>query len=869
MSRLQTWLALALVAAGAAGGSPAAAAPVVLVREGLPQVTIYLPAQTEFEAHVKAETAKVEQRLADQKFPNDKAREAEKAKLMKPINNLAKSPGDDEQLAADELSSILARISGATIPVQRVAGDTLPAGPVVLLGAQLARKAGLGTAIDGLDKDGLICRVQGDKLILTGRRARGTLYAAYEFLESLGCRWVLPGVFGEIYPSMPTIATSTNTTQNPSHSERYWWCTYGHSKEYPQWTLRNKGNFVKAIGEPMVAQGHHLAAPLAWGARQPEYQVKVRRMVKEPRKGSDGKPLRDDQGKPVLEEVEREVAEVPEEFYAQVNGKPSHMNPNFANPKVWKLYAEYFIDYFNKNPSQQYASISAEDGLVLDEHADSTRLRSNEFDQAMGAMSATDQLWFFHNRVIEQVAKVHPKKKFGVLVYANNMTPPRLEKIHPSMALVFAPLGICPLHDVRDEKCKTNRWYRPWLEDWMRLAKASGAETYYYDYEPMGYCWNMAMICPRWGIIGRNYPWFHEMGLDGHTTQGYDDFASCGLDNYLMIRLYWNARQDYRDVIADYARTRFGAAAPAMIEYYTLLEKRMNEIPDLYQNEVWSNHLVLTPEVRRQTRAALDKAVKLADTPRAKAHLQTMVDLQASTDAMCDAVEIADATGDFGKAARAMDAIWPIRDKLNQLYSHFMSPVRTDQQQKAQYMTGGIYNQYLAFDQRIRAAKASLLLPRVWKGLLDTGRHAEAAGYYRPGAKVDHLDDLDVTLCPDVRYNTEREVAAFFYRTQVEVPASFRAGQKITLYFPSIIAKGLQIWINGQAVEFDFDYRGPKAYKDTIWRGPDYFWFNYNHERAFDVTPYIKAGQRNTIAFRVFKSFDFGGTYRRVYLLAE
>jgi hypothetical protein len=496
-------------------------------------------------------------------------------------------------------------------------------------------------------------------------------------------------------------------------------------------------------------------------------------------------------------------------------------------------------------------------------------LRSNEYDQAMGAMCASDQLWFFHNRVIERVVKAYPQKKFGVLVYANNMIPPRLERIHPNMALVFAPLGICPLHHVRDEHCKTNRWYRGWLEDWMRLAKASGAEMYYYDYEPTGYSWNMAMICPRWGIIGRNYPWFHAMGLQGHCTQGYDDSACCGLDNYLMMRLYWNVQQDYHAVIADYARARFGAAAPAMIEYYGLLEKRMDEIPDLYQNEVWANHLVLTPQVRRQARAVLAKAVALADSDRAKTHVQTMVDLQDSTDAMCNAVEVADATGDFGKAAKIMDAIWPIRDKLNTLYSHFMSPKRTDPQQQAQFMTGGIYNQYLAFDQRIRAARASLLLPRVWKGLLDTGRQAEALGYYRPDANVTKLDDLDVTVCPDVKYKTEREVAAFFYRTRVEVPAAFQAGGKITLYFPSLIAKGLQIWINGQAVEFDYDYLGPKSYKETIWRGPDYFWMNYQHERAFEVTSYVKPGQINTIAFRVFKSFDFGGPYRRIYLLAE
>jgi hypothetical protein len=114
-----------------------------------------------------------------------------------------------------------------------------------------------------------------------------------------------------------------------------------------------------------------------------------------------------------------------------------------------------------------------------------------------------------------------------------------------------------------------------------------------------------------------------------------------------------------------------------------------------------------------------------------------------------------------------------------------------------------------------------------------------------------------------VKYKTQRQVAAYFYRTDAEVPATFK-DKKITLFCSSIIAKAIQIWINGEPVEFDY-----KTYKDTTWRGPDYFWFNYNHAQEFDVTPYIKPGQKNTIAIRTFKSYDFGGSYRRIYLLAN
>jgi hypothetical protein len=330
-----------------------------------------------------------------------------------------------------------------------------------------------------------------------------------------------------------------------------------------------------------------------------------------------------------------------------------------------------------------------------------------------------------------------------------------------------------------------------------------------------------------------------------------------------MQRLYWDVEQDYKAIIADYARARFGAAATTMIEYYEILEARMNEIPDLYSNEVWDNHLILTPQVRQRCRDALAKAQDLAKTERARAHVQTMLDLQRSTDAMCDAIELAHETGDFGKAAKMIEVCFEMRDKLKSLYPNFMNAKRLDDTWKAQYATGGIYNQYLEFDEKIRESAASLCLPRHWKGMLDTRNRAYSLGYHKPEVSVAQLKDQDVTVCPDVKHNTQREVAAFFYRTEANVPASFK-DKKVTIFFPSIIARAVQIWVNGTPVEFDH-----RTHKDTIWRGPMTFWYNYDHRQEFDVTPHIRPGKKNTIAFRVFKCFDFGGTYRRVFLLAE
>lgn len=852
-------------------GAPAASpqhSEFVMVKEGVPLATIVLPEETEFERYWNAGPAELEA-LARSRFP--KASPERLAVVMKSLPVAMKKEamrvGDEEKLAAEELAAYVKKISGAELVIKRLKeGEELPMGNLLLLGAALAKNAGLEKELSALTPDGFLIRTQGNRLILSGRRARGTLYSVYELLETLGCRWVMPGPFGEVFPESKNIGAFVDQTKNPSHKERYWWCTGGTGAEFPRWTLRNKGNFVHALGDPMVEQGHASGAPLQYGAGKPELQIKVRKQIPDWRRDGKGQILRNEKGQP-LERimVEKEVPQLPDEYYTMEGGKPNTQIANMANPKVWTLCDEYYREYFYKNPLADYTSISAADGLVLDDRKASRDLDSNEYDWTMGAPASTDRLWFFHRRYIETVIQEHPSRKFGVLVYANNMTPPRIETVHSNMALVLAPLGICPLHHVRDEHCKTNRAYQPWLESWMAQAKAAGAESYYYDYFPIGFQWCNFILSPQWAIIGKNYPWFHKLGLGGHTTQGFDDFGAMGLTAWVAIRLYWDVGQDYNQLVREYCQLRFGSkAATAMHSYYSVFEKRMAEVPDLCSNEIWGNHLAIDTETRAKAREALKSAEALVEGERQKLHFRTVGDFQKAMDAWCAGIDRARESGDFAQAAAEMEPAFEIAAKLNGIYSHYVNPKNIEKTATAQYTPGGWLRKYLIWDKKIKESKAHLILPRAMKVALDTDNLAWTRGWQKPEVSVAELEDWDTTVVPDIKYKTEREVAAFFYRTEVAVPETFKEAERVVLYFPSLIARSLRIWVNGQAVVFDNG-----SYKDENWRGPGYFWFNYDHQQEFDVTPYVKPGQKNTIAFRVFKSFDHAGTYDRIFLLCN
>jgi len=852
-----------MLAVGVEGG------PVSLVRDGGAIATIILAAETEWDLYTHMTTEALAS-LARKRFPNASTERLEEviATLPALLAQEAQRVGDEELLAAEELVAFVKKLSGADLPIHRIkSNQPLPEGSLILLGSELARRAGLGADLDALLPDGFVIRTTPNHLILSGRRARGTLYAVYEWLESLGCRWVMPGPFGEIIPEMTTIEVTTNTVQNPSHRQRYWWCTWGHGEAYPRWTLRNKGNFIRALGDAVVQQSHASQVPLTYGSNRKDLQVKVRQDVPDWKRDEKGQVLRDEAGQP-LERVmvEKDVFQLPDEYYTMVGGTPNTHLANMSNPKVWDLCTEYYRDvYFYEHPLEDYVSISAADGLTLDDRKESRQLDSNEFDWTIGAYASSDRLWFFHRRYIDRVIQEHPDRRFGVLVYANNMTPPRIESVHPSMALVFAPLGICPLHHVRDDKCKTNRAYKDWFKAWMAQARAVGAETYYYDYLPIGFQWCNFIISPQWAIIGRNYPWFHEQGLDGHTSQGFDDWGAMGLTAWVAVRLYWDVEQDYDDLVEDYCRIRFGTkAAAAMHQYYKVYEDRMDVVPDLCGNEIWGNHLTIDAATREKGRDLLKKAGTLVEGKRAREHFETVDQFQQAMDAWCGGVEHARETGKFSEAAKQLEPAFEIADALNSKYSHFVHPKRIDKTSETLFRPGGWYHKYLAWAEFIEASGASLCLPRYMKVALDSLNTSWTKGWQLPEVSVDQLEAWDTTVVPDIKYGTQREPAAFFYRTEIDVPKAFAQHAKIELFFPSLIARALRIWVNGEPVLFDYG-----DYKDEVWRGPAYFWVDYDHQQHFDVTAHITPGERNTIAFRVFKATDHGGTYDRVFLLAD
>ncbi len=320
---------------------------------------------------------------------------------------LPRHPDRWEQLAADELTTYLARISGAIVPIVK-AGEPLPiAGATrILIGAaatqamdDLRIEGALGERVDEMScRDGFVLRVGDDYVALAGVRPTGTLFAAYELLEQLGCRWFWPGQLGQVVPSSKTVALDAmELVQTPSFDLRTFWFSGDHSVDpFTQpWQRRMRSSLDYDLGF-----GH-----------------------------ADNPPLSDPDGaKKKADELLAHLAEHPQQKWFSL---------------CW---------------GDSYADVNEQQGMGL-RHP----WNPEQF-------VATDALISYYNDVAQRVTTTHPNARFGIYGYMNYILAPGAHKVHPALAPLIAPIEQCPRHAPYSGECWQRDMLFDAVKQWCRLS---------------------------------------------------------------------------------------------------------------------------------------------------------------------------------------------------------------------------------------------------------------------------------------------------------------------------------------------------------------------------------------------------------------
>jgi hypothetical protein len=478
--------------------------------------------------------------------------------------------------ASRVLRDHLRQMSTAELPIRtedRITGSPSQDHVWILVGeGKLTKKLGLTSK--GLGPGGIVLHAKGHVVALFGTDAHtpsdpnGTRYAVTTLLEDkLGVRYLWPGELGKVVPRRDTITVADFQHRfTPKLAQRRIRSMGYHDRI--QVGLDRLG-FTKADYERVLADALRTQAesPAWFGWHRLGGTLNLRA-------GHAFTHLWAKYGK-----------EHPEWFALQADGsRDQSKNPDRArlcvsNPDLIAAIAREKVEELNKNPNLLGVSIAPNDG---GRPAFCTCAKCEALDSAKGRkvllwdfskgnrrdfehVSLTDRMVYFWNAIAEQVAKAHPEKLLVVDAYSVYAAPPVERKLHPNLMVRFAPLDYHS-EDYRQES----------LREWDGWSKA--AKRIYFR--------------PNQMLAGRRdgmpLLYVHKFGKDfrylaDHGMMGTDFDACChnwatqGLNYYVVARLHWNPEQDVDAIVDDYCQAGFGPAAKSVRRYLDGLEALMDE----------------------------------------------------------------------------------------------------------------------------------------------------------------------------------------------------------------------------------------------------------------------------------------------------
>ena len=309
-----------------------------------------------------------------------------------------------ERQGADEIVTYVEKISGAKLEIVPAGSASSQAAEKVriLVGSSALAQAGSQDTAGRIspadiekakgdrpntcyEPDGFVLSAQPGVIALAGVRPEGTVYAAVELLERLGCRWFFPGTLGEVIPQNKTVALDPfKTIQAPSFEYRFFWGVFAYNDE-------RKVRFKQFYD---ILETWHPHSKSSFQDNAAEY------------------------------------------------GHSFHLTDDISDPALLKDRIQKALDFFKNNPQTKRHSLGWGDGHcdVGEEEALGIMHRWDK------RYSASDPLIAFYNNIAEEVTKVYPDKELGLLAYMNYIFPPISVKPHPALLIMIAPIEQCGRH---------------------------------------------------------------------------------------------------------------------------------------------------------------------------------------------------------------------------------------------------------------------------------------------------------------------------------------------------------------------------------------------------------------------------------------
>ncbi|OGV65975.1 MAG: hypothetical protein A2498_07135 [Lentisphaerae bacterium RIFOXYC12_FULL_60_16] len=753
----------------------------------------------------------------------------------KPHAVIVAAAGTNAFQAAVEIQKYLEKMSGAKLPIL---AETEPntSGMTVTIAVghtQLAKKSGVRMPSgfkevvgdpNVFEEEGFVITTKGNQVILGGNDDgpyQGTIYAAYEFLERLGCRWYFPGAWGEVIPETTTVVVpAIDLTSKPDFALRHvslgGWIPSSKEERatYADWCRKVKfssGRFYPGVGDGFLG---YLLPPK-------EYQT----------------------NEPTLYAMNKAGSRTQRENFN--NG----VMLSLVNPRTFELSVQNLRAAFagtNQSAIKRIVApngfgISPPDGAAFDYDPEAVKRNQNfDYPTYVHHAQTSDEFFDFASRL----AGMFPDKWVATMAYAGREVPPQGVAIPKNLTVLYAPISTCVLHHGNDPSCWRRSETIMIMRQWCRLTP----HVYLYDYNP-GFL--LGSFVPERDVanFAENVKIYKGMKLKGFQPEGRKAFMQTWISYYVRGKLMWDSKADVEAIKQDFYTTFFGAeAGPHVQQWWDECEKAL-AATSMHCHEDWLVNHVYTVPFTTRIREHVDKARACAMTPKQKERFELFALIADHLEGFA-LMEEAEKNLDYVEAAKQAQRMEDDKEKLIAAYSFFMGSV------KRREFTNGRVIKYGELAQKTGGEAGTLVdaIPLEASFRRDRFNEGVFAEWYLPAHDASGWETKHTFLTWDAQDKPEDEQGHDYdgygwYRMTVNVPAAM-VSKPLSLHLGGVINEGW-VWING-------NYAGHRAWK-LWWAGRDAL------EMDVDVTGKVKAGA-NVIAIRVWNNAEIGGLYRRGFL---
>lgn len=450
------------------------------------------------------------------------------------------------RLAAEELRRTLQRIGGPALPIVEQA-----TGPRISL-----RHGAAG--------DGFVRAPDAAGIVLRGDGPRGLLYAAYDLLEALGCRWLAPGPDGEYLPRCERIVLPAQATaDHPALPQRS--LVIGHdlflaeAEAWISWAARNRLNtlFIHTIAEGMPVGACRLRR---WRRRRAALLPLLAARGMELELG--GHHLRD-----LL--PRRLFRHDPELFRFDGARRTPDFNCCPSNPATQTRLRNALQAFVRRYPEAGVYHLWPDD-ILGGGWCHCARC---------AGLSPADQVLLAINQLAAALAEVRPDARISALAYHDTEAPPDQIAPHPNVDLLFAPRPRSYAHGIA---AAPNAGYAARLAAHVtRFHGQPEARPAVFEYYLDGILFKSAPP-PLAATLSADLQAYHAAGV--HTVHalltGDRPFRSAPLNAWLFAQLAWNPEHPVDTLLSAWAAARAPRSPTALCNAYAALAAAWQPVLD-------------------------------------------------------------------------------------------------------------------------------------------------------------------------------------------------------------------------------------------------------------------------------------------------